>query len=290
MDASLTIGREFFKGHGLGNDYLVFREGDAVPVADRSVVRICDRWRGVGSDGIVVLLGTDRRPAEPFRLRMFNPDGSEFERSGNGLRVFGAFLAARGWVHGDPFRVRVGGDEVVLRIEEKLGDGAWDVSVRMGPTRHGPDAVAFDAGCLDEAGRLELEGIGPVAFRAVSVGNPHAVVFTEEPTEEALRRIGPALTGHAGFRHGTNVQLARVESDTRVRALIWERGVGETSSSGTSACAVAAAAVHEGRMPPGTIEVAMAGGSLWVEVSEMLEVVLRGPVQAVCTGRLEFPG
>jgi len=219
---------------------------------------------------------------------MFNPDGSEFERSGNGLRVFGAFLASRGWVHEAPFRVQVGGDEVLMRIEEALGGGAFDVSVEMGPTRHGWEDVEFDAARLDAEGRLALGDAGSLEFLPVSVGNPHAVVFEDVVTDARLAAIGPALTAHPGFRNGTNVQLARVESPGAVRALIWERGVGETASSGTSACAVAAAAVRSGRLPAGPVEVEMPGGSLWVEVSETLEVVLRGPVQAVFSGRLEL--
>jgi len=290
MSEVLRIGREFFKGHGLGNDYLVFREGDAGAVEPGTVAGICDRRRGVGSDGLVVLLGADRRPAEPFRLRMFNPDGSEFERSGNGLRVFGSFLASRGWVHGAPFRVRVGGDEVVMRIEERAGEGLFEVSVEMGPTVHTHEAVAFHEALLNDEGALELGVTDPVRFHPVSVGNPHAVVFRETLSSDELRSVGPALATHPGFGAGTNVQLARVVSEERVEALVWERGVGETASSGTSACAVAAAAVRTERLAEGLIEVSMPGGILSVEVSDTLEVVLRGPVQAVCTGRLEvFP-
>jgi diaminopimelate epimerase len=112
-------------------------------------------------------------------------------------------------------------------------------------------------------------------------------VFTDDFTLDALRRIGPGLATHAAFEHGTNVQLARpVPGERAVDALVWERGVGHTLASGTSACAVAVASVHTRRVPPGEVEVRMEGGNMRVNVSESLEVVLRGPVQEVCTGEL----
>ncbi len=134
----------------------------------------------------------------------------------------------------------------------------------------------------------------------VSVGNPHAVVWgapegwpwsaLDDPAAVAdLERVGPALTDHSAFAEGTNVQLARVASPTRIQALVWERGAGRTSASGTSACAVAVSAVVSGRVPAGEIEVAMEGGELRVAVTPELDVRLRGPVEAVMAGRLE-PG
>jgi diaminopimelate epimerase len=289
MAACLSLGREFFKGHGLGNDYLVFREGSAWDATGEAIRTVCDRTRGVGSDGIVILLGEGDSPGEPYLLRMFNPDGSEFERSGNGLRIFGAYLAAQGWVGEAPFRVQVGGDEVVIRIGERLAGGSLDVSVQMGQTRHGPEAVELDPSALDEKGLLDLGSVGRIPILPVSVGNPHAVVFGEEMSDDRLAQVGPALTTHPGFAAGTNVQLAQVQSDTLIHALIWERGVGVTASSGTSSCAVAAAAVFSGAVPPGEIEICMPGGSMWVTVDPELSVTLRGPVQPVFCGNLE-PG
>lgn len=292
MDHSLSLSRRFYKGHGHGNDYLVFEEGCGWPVLTRTVSQVCHRWRGVGGDGIVALLAGEgpfgrRKGDDPFRLRMFNPDGSEFERSGNGLRVLGSYLLARGWVRKrDPFPVEVGGDRVQMEILGILPDGLINVAVDMGAAGFGLGSVGGEEGDLED-GRLLPGPLGkPVDIQPVSVGNPHCVAFRDSLSEEDLLNLGPFLTGHAVFPQGTNVQLARVLEEGKVEILIWERGVGRTTSSGTSACAVAAACVHRGYMAPGKIQVRMEGGDFFVTVSEDESVRLEGPVQPVMDGEM----
>jgi diaminopimelate epimerase len=277
-----SLSASFYKAHGLGNDYLVFEEGDRWVATPPSVERVCDRYRGVGSDGIVVLLG--ERSGELFRSRMFNPDGSEFERSGNGLRILASYIA-RGDMAPSPFNVSVGGNTVSLAVHGRLGT-IYDASVEMGQAGTGPESVGLRPGALDTDGSLEGPGGQRLKVVPISVGNPHLVVFEDEPTEERLAEVGPFLTTHPALAHGSNVQLARVLDERTLEALIWERGVGRTEASGTSACAVAVAAVSEGLAPPGELTVVMPGGSLSVAVSPDLEVVLRGPVEEVCTGVL----
>lgn len=273
----------FYKAHGLGNDYLVFEEGSGWTLSPSAVRIVCDRYRGPGGDGIVVLLRTSLG-AVP-RLRMFNPDGSEFERSGNGLRILAAFLARRGRVDDTPFVVEVGGDRVTLTVHAIRGP-LYDVSVGMGRARVGPEAVGLDPSALDPAGRMHGPDGEALDVVPVSVGNPHLVVLADDPDDDALRRVGPFLSTHPALSGGANVQLARVTGSTSCRALIWERGVGRTSASGTSSCAVAVAAVSRGLLPPGDVTVHMDGGDLQVSVSSTLDVVLRGPVEEVCEGTL----
>jgi diaminopimelate epimerase len=218
---------------------------------------------------------------------MFNPDGSEFERSGNGLRILGAYLFSRGRVGvGEPFLVEVGGGEVTMEILGGSPAGHLEVAVAMGRARFGMEAVG-GAGSQDETTRT-ISGPGGAALplSPVSVGNPHCVVFREELAPDTLRELGPFLTSHPLFPKGVNVQLARVSGPARVEILIWERGVGETSSSGTSACAVASACVHQALLSPGTIEVVMEGGSFHVTVSPGMDVRLEGPVQPLLDGEL----
>lgn len=284
----LQVGLEAFRAHGLGNDYLVF-EADAdggVPMAGAAVRATCDRTRGVGSDGIVVLL--DRNPGDrTFPLRMFNPDGSEFERSGNGLRILGAFLHRIGRVgEGETFRVRSGGVEIPMTLHGSTDQGEFDLSVAMGGARTGLEAVDGRAEYLDDSLRAVHPDIGPVSFHPVSVGNPHVVVFTPELTTANRDRLGAFLSEHPAFARGTNVQLAQIEARDRVRIVIWERGVGPTEASGTSSCAAAVAAVDTGQIPPGQIEVLMPGGRLTVQVDAELDVTLRGPVQEIGWVRL----
>lgn len=290
------IGAHFYRAHGLGNDYLVFQAAapgaSAWTLAPSGVRAICRRGTGEGSDGIVVLLDGAPPEGEPFPLRMFNPDGSEFERSGNGLRVLASFLRRSDRVGPDPFRVRSGGQPIEMTVHEVGRGGSYDVSVRMGRARPRAAAVELEPSRLEgevgtgDVARLLHPRVGPVEFQPVSVGNPHAVVFTDDLSESNLQEVGSFLTAHPAFRAGTNVQLVRVEGPGRLRIAIWERGVGRTPASGTSSCAAAVAAVHQGRIPPGAIEVEMEGGSLKVSVDRELDVVLRGPVQEVCEGRL----
>lgn len=278
-----TAGAGFYKAHGLGNDYLVFEEGDAWPLTLPAVRRVCDRFRGPGGDGIVILL-REEAGAVPM-LRMFNPDGSEFERSGNGLRILGSYLARRARVGAEPFMVEVGGDQVTLTVHAMSGL-LHDVSVDMGRALVGPEAVGLDPTALDADGRL----LGPdgeaLSVVPVSVGNPHMVVFSDAVDDDALHRIGPFVTSHPSLAAGANVQLAHVVGPGACRALIWERGVGRTSASGTSSCAVAVAAVSRGLIAPGSVTVHMDGGDLQVDVTAELDVVLRGPVEEVCEGVL----
>lgn len=290
MDLSLS--KRFFKGHGHGNDYLVFEEGCGWPLMKRTIELVCDRWRGVGGDGIVALLRGEgplgrRSEEEPFRLRMFNPDGSEFERSGNGLRVLGAYLLARGLVRrGVPFPVEVGGDRVEMEILGRGARGQVDVAVEMGAVRFGLAEVGGEEGGLKE-GRFLVNPPGEeLDLQPVSVGNPHCVCFRDSLSETDLLELGPFLTSHPLFPNGTNVQLARVVDEGCVEILIWERGVGRTSSSGTSACAAAAASVKRGMARPGKILVRMEGGDFSVTVSEDRRVRLEGPVQPVMEGEL----
>ena len=276
-------GSAFFKGHGLGNDYLVFEGGEEWVLDRQRIIAVCDRWKGPGSDGIVLL---EDRTTRPFPLRMFNPDGSEFERSGNGLRILAAYLAREDLVDDEPFDVSVGGDTVQLHVPDPPERGSYDVSAEMGLAGHGPGAVGLDPGALDADRKLDLGDIGSHVVHPVSIGNPHAVVFPEEWRRELIDEIGPQISVHPAFAEGTNVQVARVLDDTTLEARIWERGVGPTSASGTSACAVAAAAVNSGRSVPGHFEVRMDGGSMGVTVTAGMEITLTGPVQEVSGGKL----
>jgi diaminopimelate epimerase len=296
-----SLAPSFYKGHGLGNDYLVFEEGDGWVATPANVRAVCDRHRGVGSDGIVVLLrgrmGVGGPPShEPgddaagpaVHLRMFNPDGGEFERSGNGLRVLASYLARRSRAQGS-FAARVGGDDVRITLHGRTGP-VHDVSVEMGRARTGPAAVSLDPSALDDGASLKGPDGRLLDVVPVSVGNPHLVIVTDGSTvgfsEECLAELGPFVTAHPALRHGANVQLAQPVGVGRCRALIWERGVGRTSASGTSACAVAVALVSSGRSAPGEVTVEMPGGELTVEVTAELDVVLRGAVEEVCDGRL----
>ena len=287
----MRIGLCFFKAHGHGNDYLVFEEGEGPALTPGLVRAICDRHRGPGGDGIVVVEAATRDRGT--RLRMFNPDGSEFERSGNGLRIAGAYLRRRGSAAEGWFPVVVGGERVRLCVSGTDRRGIWDARAEMGRVEFpvGPPFVA--PGRIGEDGRVALElprpaggGRSRIEVVPVSVGNPHAVAFRRAWTGAQAEHYGPLISGDAAFPRGVNVQFSDAPRGREVSIRVWERGVGRTSASGTSACASVAAAVRRGLMPAGPATVRMEGGSMEVEVAADWSVRLRGPVEEVCSGRL----
>jgi diaminopimelate epimerase len=246
------------KWHGLGNDYLLVERAElAAPLTPEQVRLLCDYHFGVGSDGILEVVAADGDEAD---VVIWNPDGSTAELSGNGTRIAARWLARRSGA--EVVRVRVGEREVEARMREGL-----DVETDVG---------RVDVG---ETETLELDG-ERIEFVPVSVGNPHAVIL-REPDRADLLRLGPRIETHPRFPERTNVQLVRVDGPHDVTVAVWERGAGETLSSGTSACAVVGAATANGwcRSP---VTVHLAGGDLEVALAEDLSARLTGPAQEIC--------
>jgi diaminopimelate epimerase len=253
---------KFSKWHGLGNDYLLVERADlATPLSPAFVTRLCDYHFGVGSDGVLEVASANGPTAE---VVIWNPDGSTAELSGNGTRIAARWLARRANV--DEVRVRVGRREVVAHMREGL-------------------QVETEMGVVEVSAREELDVDGTrVEFTPVSVGNPHAVI-ERDPDRAELLRLGPLVERHPRFPERTNVQLVRIDSSSDATVAVWERGAGETLSSGTSACAVAGAAVANGWCEsPVTIH--LAGGSLIVELDKNLRARLTGPAQEICRGEI----
>lgn len=274
----------FAKGHGLGNDYLVLEARHLpAPLDARAIQRLCDRHRGVGSDGVLLLVESGRAD---FGLRIFNPDGSEAEKSGNGLRIFAKYLWDRGHVRREAFTVETPGGVVECRLHVRDGRVGF-VTVEMGRATFVPAEVPMTCEDAEAVERPLALGDGTrLTVTAVSVGNPHCVVFVERLDEAECRRLGPRLETHPAFPQRTNVQFARPAGPDALDILIWERGAGYTLASGSSSCGAAAAAVRTGRCRPGRITVRMPGGELAVHVRPDWSLRLEGPVEEVCTGTL----
>jgi diaminopimelate epimerase len=266
-----------WKGEALGNDYLVV-DAAALPWAltPAAIRAICDRHRGLGSDGILVA----RLERGEIELRIHNPDGSEAEKSGNGLRIFGAWLHGLGKVGSEPFRVALARDEVTMQVEE-AGDPDLQIVVEMGHARFEGRAVGFDDDGEVLGAEVELADGEIAAVHTVSLANPHCVVFVEELERGDFLRRAPQLAVHRAFSAGTNVQFARAVGPAALEAWIWERGAGETLASGSSACAVAAAATRLRLVTSPELEVRMPGGTVEVHVDEEYAVRLRGPARIV---------
>jgi diaminopimelate epimerase len=245
------------KWHGLGNDYLlVERDGLAAPLTAEQVRRICDYHFGVGSDGILEVVSADGDRAE---IVIWNPDGSTAELSGNGTRIAARWLARRSGAH-----------EVWITV------GPREVAARM----HSGVEVELDVGDVEvgETETISVEG-EQIELTPVSVGNPHAVI-RREPERAELLRLGPLIETHERFPERTNVQLVRADGPHELTVGVWERGAGETLSSGTSAVAASAAAVANGWCES-PVTVHLSGGDLLVELVGG-QARLTGPAQEIC--------
>jgi len=208
----------FTKGNGLGNDYLVMEEREIdFPLGPAAVRWICHRNWGVGSDGI--LLRTASGVAD-VGLRIFNPDGSEAEKSGNGLRIFAKYLWERGGLQKSPMRIETKGG-VVEAVCHLAGGRVDQVTVEMGHATFRAPEIPMNGPDREVVGVPLQVGDRFLTVTAVSVGNPHCVVFTDTLDDDEVRALGPRIENHAAFPNRTNVQFARVLARVRVEIRIW---------------------------------------------------------------------
>jgi diaminopimelate epimerase len=253
----------FEKWQALGNDYLILESDQlAWELTSARVARICDPHVGLGSDG-VLLLSRSEDPQFVADLRIFNPDGSEAELSGNGAREAILYLRRHGWTEADSFSIRTVAGPITPTITS-------DRTCRVGLGRAATTSQDYPSGPADGTGALEAAG-REWPFQHVSIGNPQCVIVVDADELEGLDlgSIGPGIEGHELFPNRTNVSFIAIDRD-RVRARIFERGVGETLSSGTGASGAAVTAVLRGSASPITVE--LDGGELVVDVSANLDV------------------
>jgi len=275
---------KFYKYHGLGNDYIVIDPADCVAgqateLSQSEIQVICHRNFGVGSDGI--LLGPIQTEKADFAVRIFNPDGSEAEKSGNGLRIFSRYLYDKHLVSNAPFTISTMGGLVKSRIHD---DGM--ISVDMG-------TVSFDSKMIPVTGprrqvlnnKIEIDG-QEIIYSAATIGNPHCVIIREDITPELAKQLGPKLETHPSFPNRTNVQFMKIIDRANIYIEIWERGAGYTLASGSSSSASAAIACRLGYTDP-DITVHMPGGKLEIHVHTDLSITLKGPVTRVGEGVID---
>jgi len=270
---------DFYKYHGLGNDYLVIDPARFDVTLNRESIRlICDRNYGVGSDGI--LYGPLRAEDGSIRVRIFNPDGSEAEKSGNGLRIFARYLVEAGYVTSPDFQIDTKGGRVSVHLD---APDCRLMTVSMG-------ILTFDSESIPVRGPkrevllepLEVNDHG-LKICAVSIGNPHCVVVRDEVDRNLALALGPMIEEHSLFPDRTNVQFMKVLDRRNIQIEIWERGAGYTLASGSSSCAAAGVAFKLGYCDP-DIRVHMPGGTIDVSISTDLSVRIRGEVSAVFSG------
>jgi diaminopimelate epimerase len=267
----------FQKWQALGNDYLIVEAANLpFELTPARVRRLCDHHLGVGSDGVLLLSPPDE-PGFVARLRIFNPDGSEAELSGNGAREAILYLRRAGWTDATTFSIQTAAGEIRPTIT-----GETTCTVDMG--RALLRSPHFPSGAEDGRGSVEAGG-REWRFQHVSIGNPQCVIFVDDGLEELdLPALGPPIERHQLFPNRTNVSFVREVEPGILRARIFERGVGETMSSGTGAAGAAVAHVLRGGDSPVTVR--LDGGELAVEVGEDLHVNLTGWAVPVYRGEL----
>ena len=270
-----------FRYHAIGNDYIVIPEtelaGSLTPALAR---RICHRNFGIGSDGILLHLRDDS--ASAFKLRIYNPDGSESEKSGNGLRIFARYLWDRRLVAEEPFTVNTPAGDVQCKVM----DGGRRVAVEMG-------TLIFDSARIPVAGpqrevlreRFTIAGVD-LEYSCASIGNPHCVLLRDALSEDETRRLGAIIEVEPRFPNRTNVQFMRVLDRNNIEIQIWERGAGFTLASGSSSSAAAGVA-HKLGLCDRDITVHMPGGQIRIEIDSGFRIRMTGPVTHIADGDLD---
>ncbi len=273
----------FVKTHGLGNDYIILdRDNISFDLTSKAIQRICNVNFGLGSDGILLKVPSEK--AE-YGLKVYNPDGSEAEISGNGLRIFCKFIYDYGFCQNREFTVETKGRVVNAKIMRTSFKRARSVSVEMGKalfdTRDIP--AVFSSG--EVLGETLAVRDRTYEIHCVSVGNPHCVILKDELSEEEIKSYGRDIENHAVFPNRINVQFVKVLSEHSAEILIWERGAGYTLASGSSACAVACVLKRKG-LTGNDVLIKMQGGDLKIFVDNQWNIKMTGEVRQIAEGIL----
>jgi diaminopimelate epimerase len=277
---------QFIKFHGFGNDYIVFEAQQLAGIKSPGELarRVCDRHYGAGADGIAIVSRAEDERAD-FHVRIFNPDGSEAGLSGNGTRSAAAYLYYRGLWSDDELRLATRTGIKLYRLSERISDGHYWFEAELGQPRFESASIPMLTNEPLEhvmGYPLEVEG-ETLRVTALLMGNPNCCIFVEDFEELDWRRAGRILESHAQFPERTNVVFVRVVGREKIELRIWERGVGETLSSGTCACAAAVASMINDKTER-RVKVEMPGGLIEVEWRADDEVVMTGRADIVYSG------
>jgi len=273
----------FVKSHGLGNDYIVMNQEEITfELTENAIIRICDVHYGIGSDGILLKVPSNKAD---FGLRILNPDGSEAEKSGNGLRIFAKYLYDYGFAKSKIFSIETPGGLVKAEVIEEKNNKAFMIKVDMGKAIFEAERIPVNVEkfeCIDELLPLHDHTFH---INCVSVGNPHCVILVDNLDEGEVKTYGSDIENHPMFPNRINVQFAKVISPNEVEIMIWERGAGWTLASGSSSCAVACTVVKRG-LTERNLTIKMPGGELHIEIDEDWEIRMTGEVREIGSGTL----
>lgn len=273
----------FVKTHGLGNAYIVLDEEKInFNLTQKAIQRLCNINFGIGSDGI--LLKTQSNKAD-FGLRIFNPDGSEAEKSGNGLRIFCKYIYDYGFASNKKFSIETKSGIVKAKIIDTLNKKAKLISVDMGKAIFNSKEIPTNFISKEVIGeKLEVDN-KEYEINCVSIGNPHCVILKKELNIDEIKRYGKIIENHSKFPNRTNVQFAKVISRSEAEILVWERGAGFTLASGSSSCAVASI-LRKRNLVDDKVKIKMLGGELLIEMNDEWNIKMTGEVRQIAEGTL----
>ena len=275
---------KFIKSHGLGNDYIVV-DGKNLKkkLSKEMIMKICDRNFGIGSDGILILYKSKKAD---FRLKIYNPDGTQAEKSGNGLRIFSSFLYNHGYTKKKTFTIETKGGIVTSKFIKKIKKISY-FKVNMGKADFNSKNIPVKVkDKLAISKKIKIKG-KTFIFTSVSVGNPHCVIFLKKISSKIAKEYGPYLETNKIFPKRINVQFAKIINRKKVEAEIWERGAGYTLASGSSSCAIVSAGYRLGFLDS-EVAVKMPGGTLKISIDKDYNLNMEGPVEEICSGRISF--
>jgi len=277
----------FVKSHGLGNDYIVI-DGKEVnySLKKREIIRLCNRNYGIGSDGILMLCKSKNAD---FGLKIYNPDGSQAEKSGNGLRIFSAFLFDHKYVKNKKIiSIETKGGQVKSKFIKKNKNKSF-FNVEMGNAIFLNNKIPVkikdkNNSCLNKEINLKNKKF---IFNAVSVGNPHCVIFLNKISKDLAKEYGPLIETHRFFPNKINVQFVKIINKSTVNIEIWERGAGYTLASGSSSCGVVSVGYKLGLLNS-NVKVQMPGGNLNISIDNNFKLKMEGPVEEICSGKIHI--
>lgn len=273
----------FVKTHGLGNEYIVLDSTNIdFKLTKQVIMRLCNIHFGIGSDGIVMKVPSSKAD---FGFRVYNPDGSEAEKSGNGLRIFCKYLYDYGFTDARQFSVETLTDIVYADIVEEKNGKALLVRVEMGKAIFTSRDIPVNSDKAEFISQKIMAGDKEFEVNCVSVGNPHCVIVKDELSEKEIRTYGPLIENHPLFPNRINVQFAKVLSDHDAQILIWERGAGYTLASGSSSCAASSVLVKKGLIK-GDLTMHMQGGTLKIQIDNNFSIRMTGEVREIASGTL----
>jgi len=279
---------KFTKMHGLGNDFIIIDNRPGLNFDYPGLARnLCRRRLSVGADGILVILPSEKAD---IRMRIFNSDGSEAEMCGNGIRCFAGYIYKKRIIPHNEMSVETPAGIMKPQVIDK-GKDPREIQVRVDMGKPGlrrseiPMTGEDTPRVIDEI--IEVNS-NVFSFSAVSMGNPHCIIFTDEITDHLVRHIGPLIEKHPLFPRKTNVEFVQFVEPKHVKVRVWERGAGETLACGTGACAVVIAGIMK-KMLDDSVKVSLPGGDLLIEWEETGHVYMTGPAVEVFNGELILP-